>query len=183
MSGTQKLHRMSPALTVAQFAKNVEEKIGVSISVGIAPNKFLAKIASDMDKPKGFFVIGESEAKQFLRDKPIRLLWGVGRATQKMMEKDGIKIIEDLQKMEADVLIKKYGAIGTRLAQLAHGKDNRKISKDNKTKSISSETTFEKDIGELKTLLPIVRELAQKVSKATEKIRNGWANYRVETQR
>ena len=172
MKGTQKLHKMNPAQKMAQFAKDIEQKIGISVSIGIAPNKFLAKIASDMDKPKGFYVIGNNDKKKFLTDKPITMLWGVGKATQKIMEKDGIKTIGDLQKIKIDKLTKKYGAIGTRLAELAKGEDKRKIAKTTKAKSISSETTLHKDIANPKELMPMLRTAAQKVSKQLKKSNN-----------
>ena len=169
LAGTEKLHHMSPAETLARFAATVEAEVGISVSVGLSVNKFLAKIASDLEKPRGFSVIGASEAKGFLATKPVSFIWGVGKATQAMLAKDGIKTIADLQAADAKALAKRYGAMGLRLARLAVGDDDRSVTPDHPANSISAETTFESDIADLDVLRPILRSLSEKVSARLKK--------------
>lgn len=164
LSGTQKLHKASPSLVLAKFAKRVEDEMGLTVSVGLSYCKFLAKVASDLDKPRGFSVIGEAEAYGFLRKQNVSLFWGVGRATQTMLAKDGITDIATVQDMDPTVLAKRYGSIGLRIAKLAQGQDARTISAQSEAKSISSETTFNSDISDHDMLVRTVRSLAEKVS-------------------
>ena len=96
LAGTEALHRASPAATLAALTRRVEKKLSITVSIGLSYNKFLAKIASDLDKPRAFAVIGRAEAKFFLADKPVSLLWGVGKAMQKRRGKDGILRIGEL---------------------------------------------------------------------------------------
>ena len=96
LSGTESLHRASPAATLAVLARRVEEALSITVSIGLSYNKFLAKIASDLDKPRGFAVIGRAEARAFLADKPVGLLWGVGAAMQRRLAQDGITRIGEL---------------------------------------------------------------------------------------
>ena len=164
LTGTERLHHASAAETLARFAKTVEQDIGITISVGLSHNKFLAKIASDLDKPRGFAVIGEAETLEFLARQDVSLIWGVGKAMQKKLAADGIHTIGQLQTMEETVLGKRYGAMGLRLAQLSKGKDSRKIESRGGAKSVSSETTFNADLATTTDLHPILRRLAEKVS-------------------
>jgi len=164
LSGTQKLHKASPALTLARFSKRIEDEVGLSVSIGLSYCKFLGKVASDFEKPRGFSVIGEEEAYDFLRQQPVSLFWGVGKVTQSMLAKDGITRISSVQDMEENELIKRYGSIGQRMARLAHGKDVRSVSPRSGTKSISSETTFNSDISDLGELTRSLRRLSEKVS-------------------
>ena len=164
LKGTELVHQMPPALTLAKFAKKVEEEVGVSVSIGVAPNKFLAKIASDINKPKGYAVIGQKEAKKFLSEKPVSIIWGVGKQTKNVLKNDGITLIKHLQDADKKSLQKKYGAIGTRLAELANGVDTRKVKRDSKAKSVSAETTFEIDLNKFEDMSPVLRKLAERVS-------------------
>ena len=152
LHGTQLLHHATPAQSLARLAAEIEREQGVSVSVGLSYNKFLAKLASERDKPRGFFVIGQAEAKAFLASQPIGVIWGIGRATQKQLEKDGITHIAQLQKMEARTLAARYGELGLRLAGLVHGEDKRIVSPHRAVKSISSETTFAQDINKVTDL-------------------------------
>ena len=142
LSGTQRLHGAPTALTLAKFAKRVEKEVGISISVGLAPNKFLAKVASDFEKPRGFSVIGAAEAYDFLASKPVSLIWGVGKAMQAKLNADNIRMISDLQKADESDLIRRYGTMGLRLARLSKGEDFRRVESRSSAKSVSSETTF-----------------------------------------
>ncbi len=165
LSGTEKLHGTPPALTLAKFAKRVQEEIGITVSVGLAANKFLAKIASDFEKPKGFSVIGAAEAYDFLSKQPVSLIWGVGKAMQQRLHADNIHLISDLQQMEETDLIRSYGSMGMRLSRLSKGQDHRKVEGRGSAKSVSSETTFNTDMRSAEQLMPVLRRQAERVSK------------------
>ncbi|MBL4645666.1 MAG: DNA polymerase IV [Rhizobiales bacterium] len=164
LTGTERLHNASAAETLARFAATIEETIGVTISIGLSHNKFLAKIASDLNKPRGFAVIGKAETREFLAKQPVGLIWGVGKVMQNKLKADGIHKIGQIQTMDPSNLAKKYGTMGLRLAELSHGKDSRKVETVGGAKSVSSETTFNNDISEKTDLLPILRRLSEKVS-------------------
>lgn len=164
LSGTQRLHKAPPAEVLAKFARDIEREMNLTVSVGLSYCKFLAKVASDFEKPRGFSVIGREEAYGFLRKQPVSLFWGVGKATQAMLARDGITDIATVQDMEETELARRYGSIGLRMAKLSRGEDARTVSTESAAKSISSETTFNSDISEKATLLRISRKLAEKVS-------------------
>ncbi len=165
LTGTTRLHGQSPALSLARLLKTIETKIGISASAGLSYNKYLAKVASDLEKPRGFSIIGKAEAKGFLADKPVSLIWGVGRAFQRTLEKDGITLIGQLQSMERNDLMRRYGVIGARLYHFARGEDIRRVSTEDETKSISAETTFNTDINSFDDLERQLWQLAEKVSR------------------
>ncbi len=164
LTGTERLHHATPAETLARFIRDIQDEFGITASVGLAPNKFLAKLASDLEKPRGFSVIGSEEAERFLADKPVSMIWGVGKVLQEKLAGDGIRTIGQLQQADPTRLARTYGTMGLRLATLSHGKDNRVVSPDREAKSISAEMTFDIDIAKLETLKPILRDLADKVS-------------------
>jgi len=165
LSGTEKLHGGSPAETLVKLIKRIEDEIGVTASVGLSYNKFLAKTASDLDKPRGFAIIGEAEALDFLGPRPVGSIWGVGKSLQGKLERDGLRTISQLREMPEDELIKRYGVIGKRLSRLSHGVDSRIVEPGSKAKSISTETTFSDDIRDLETLLHRLWPLCEKVTK------------------
>ncbi|QND54198.1 DNA polymerase IV [Phyllobacterium sp. 628] len=165
LSGTERLHHDPPVRVMAQFSNRVEKEMGLSVSVGLSYCKFLAKIASDFDKPRGFSVIGEAETPTFLYDKPVTMIWGVGKVFAATLEKDGIRTVGQLQTMELGTLMAAYGSMGQRLYQLSRGIDTRRVEPDSETKSVSAETTFNQDIGGLEDLVPILRSLSEKVSR------------------
>ncbi len=169
LTGTERLHKKSPAETLAGFIRDMEADIGISASVGLAPNKFLAKLASDLEKPRGFSVIGAAEAEDVLAAMPVGRIWGVGKVFQQKLERDGIRTIGQLQEMEATDLARRYGTIGLRLARLSHGDDSREVTPERGAKSVSAETTFFTDISSFDTLRPILRNLAEKVSARLKK--------------
>ncbi len=148
LTGLDRAHRGSPATALARLVLRIEHDCGVTASIGLSYNKFLAKIASDLNKPRGFAVIGRAEAQAFLAPKPVGLLWGVGKALQSKMRRDGISTIGQLQSRSEHELVARYGSIGTRLYRFARGEDERKVTPDSPTKSISSETTFLTDISD-----------------------------------
>jgi DNA polymerase IV len=164
LSGTARLHGMSPAKALAGFAGEVEKALGITVSIGLASNKFLAKIASDLDKPRGFAVLGGREAAGFLAPKPVSLIFGVGRIAQQRLARDGLRTIGDLQRAGERDLARRYGAEGARLARVARGLDDRPVKAEREAKSISAETTFDHDISEFRPLELRLWRLCEKVS-------------------
>ena len=164
LTGTQRLHGMSAAKVLARFATAVEREIGITVSIGLSANKFLAKIASDLDKPRGFAVLGQTEAAEFLAPKPVGFIYGVGHVSAAKLAADGYRLIADLQRADQHELMRRYGEEGARLWRLARGIDERTVSAERETKSISAETTFERDIGEFRPLEHHLWDLTEKVS-------------------
>lgn len=164
LTGTERLHGMSAAKTLARFAAQVEHELGITVSIGLSANKFLAKIASDLDKPRGFAVIGQSEALEFLAPKPVGFIYGVGAVSAGKLANDGFRTIADLQRADERDLMRRYGEEGQRLWRLARGLDTRRVDPERETKSISAETTFDRDIGEYRPLEQTLWELTEKVS-------------------
>jgi DNA polymerase IV len=165
LTGTDRLHGMSPAKSLARFARQVEETIGITISVGLSQNKFLAKIASDLDKPRGYSVLGLKDAPAFLAPRPVTFIWGVGPAMGAALAKAGYRTIADLQRAEETDLMRAFGAEGQRLGRLARGIDSRDVSPDRETKSISAETTFNADVSSARALERDLWLLSEKVSR------------------
>ena len=164
LAGTEALHGGAPAETLARFASRVEEEVGVTVSVGLSYNKFLAKIASDLDKPRGFSVIGRAGAAEFLARHSVGLIWGIGAATQARLAKAGIRTIADIQALDETEMLRRIGSDGQRLARLARGVDERPVRPERDTKSVSAETTFDTDLADLDALEPILWRLSEKVS-------------------
>jgi DNA polymerase IV len=191
LSGTARLHGMSPAKALASFATAVENELGITVSIGLSSNKFLAKIASDLDKPRGFAVLGGDEAAQFLAPKPVALIFGVGKIAQQRLARDGLRTIGDLQRAGERELARRYGAEGARLARLARGLDDRPVKADRETKSISAETTFDRDLHEFRALELKLWRLTEKVSRrlkanalagATVTLKLKTADFRIRTR-
>ncbi|MFN3211644.1 MAG: DNA polymerase IV [Henriciella sp.] len=146
LSGTTRLSGAFPAVSLSRLAREVEKDIGITISIGLSENKFLAKTASELDKPRGFALIAQSEAMAFLAEQPVGFLHGVGKQLAKKLERDGYRYVGDLQTSEARELIRHYGETGLWLHQRAQGIDNRPVRTDTIRKSVSAERTFETDI-------------------------------------
>ena len=164
LTGTARLHGLTPARSLGRFAKRVEADIGISVSIGLSANKFLAKIASDMDKPRGFAVLSVEEARNFLAPKPVSFIWGIGKAAETRLKHDGFNVIADLQRADETDLMRRYGAEGLRLSRLSRGLDVRRVTPDREAKTISSETTFDRDIAALRPLEKTLWLLSEKVS-------------------
>ena len=164
LKGTERLHHDSAARILGRFARRVESEIGITVSVGLSYCKFLAKIASDLQKPRGFSVIGAAEAVEFLKPRPVTLIWGVGKAFAETLARDGITTIGQLQTMDESDLIRRYGVMGQRLARLSRGVDDRTVHPNEAAKSVSAETTFFEDIASLSELTSQLRRLSEKVS-------------------
>ena len=169
LSGTEGVHKARPAEVLARFAKAIETDIGVTVSVGLSHNKFLAKIASDLDKPRGFAVIGKAETLGFLAQKPVSFIFGVGKVFTETLARDGILTIGQLQQMAPEDLIKRYGEMGARLAHLARGEDARTVHRDAGVKSVSHETTFMTDISDYESLAKTLLDLSEHVSERMKK--------------
>jgi DNA polymerase-4 len=170
LSGTQRVHGMIPAKVLARFAREVERTIGITVSVGLSCNKFLAKIASDLDKPRGFAALDQAEAKTMLADRPVGFIFGVGPATQERLSQRGFRTIADLQRADETELMKQFPSEGRRLWRLARGMDDRRVVPDRGAKTISSETTFETDISDFAGLEKWLWRLSEKVS---ARLKNG----------
>lgn len=164
LSGTERLHGMAPAKALARFANEVESKLRITVSIGLSCNKFLAKIASDLDKPRGFAVLDAGEARAFLAPKPLTFIFGVGKASAARLARDGFHRIADLQRTSEIDLARRYGEEGRRLARLARGIDDRGVNAERETKSVSAETTFARDIADFRALERILWGLAEEVS-------------------
>jgi DNA polymerase-4 len=164
LSGTERLLGGPPALSLARLARTIEREIGITVSVGLSHNKYLAKVASDLDKPRGFSVIGRAETLDFLAPRPVRSIWGVGAALAGRLEADGYHAIADLRAPGPEKLVARYGRIGRRLHELSLGIDNRRVDPGQETKSISSETTFDTDLADRDLLIGHLWRLAVSTS-------------------
>ena len=191
LTGTERLHGRSPARSLARFSRRIEADIGITVSIGLSANKFLAKIASDMDKPRGFAVLGRDEAVSFLSTRPVGFIWGVGKVSQARLQRDGYNTIADLQRADETVLMKHYGVEGRRLWRLSRGIDDRSVNPERETKSVSAETTFGEDITSYKPLEKILWSLSERVSRrlkasgiagATVTLKLKTADFRIRTR-
>lgn len=173
LTGTERLHGVPPAKSMAILANKIEGEVGITVSIGLSFNKFLAKLASELDKPRGFAVIGKAEAQTFLRDKPVGFIRGAGAALQARLAKDGITHIAQLQDLSQEELAQRYGNTGLWLHRLSHAEDTRSIEPDGELKSISSETTFDGNISDYKELEAILWRQAERVSTRAKTSKHG----------
>ena len=156
LSGTDALHGAPPAISLMRLQKAVEKDLGLTISAGLASNKFLAKTASEADKPRGFFALGIDEAAAYLANKSVRIIGGVGAQFEKKLNADGIRTVADIQRIDAKSLVRRYGETGLWLHNCAFGRHERKVDPAGERKSVSSETTFNDDISDPQTLEDIL---------------------------
>jgi len=164
LSGTARLHGAPPAVMLARLTKRMQDELGLTGSIGLSHNKFLAKLASDLDKPRGFSVIGAEETVKFLGPKPVRLIWGIGPAAQESLDKAGIRTFDDLHRWDIEDLIARFGMMGERLWHLARGQDKRRVIANARVKGISKETTFFEDTADIDILDGHIWRLAEQVS-------------------
>ena len=164
LTGTERLHAGSPALSLARLQSRIEAELGLTVSVGLSHNKFLAKIASEQDKPRGFHPIGRAETDTFLARQPVSVIWGVGAAAVRALEADGLRTIADLRARDRKALIRRFGSLGDRLWRLSRGLDDRPVAPDRGIKSISHETTFSDDIADPAALAWHLWSLSEQVS-------------------
>ena len=152
------------ASVLARIAQRVQREVGITVSIGLAPNKFLAKLASELEKPRGFSVIGRHEAKSFLSPLSVGKIHGVGTATAERMQAEGLVTIADLQALAPRVLEARFGSFGRRLAMFVQGEDDRRVTPFRKAKSVSAETTFRQDIRSATELIEIAARLCERVA-------------------
>jgi len=164
LSGTIRLHGQPPSVTLASLAKDIARQVGITVSIGLSYNKFLAKMASELDKPNGFAVIGRHDSVSFLHTQSIDSIPGVGPSLANRLKVDGLFSIGDLQALTPQDLESRYGDTGQHLARLSRGEDTRRITTERKAKSISAERTFDRDIGDLPTLLKRLWSVCEDVS-------------------
>jgi DNA polymerase-4 len=165
LSGTERLHGAPPAVMLARLQAQIEAEISLTVSIGLAPNKFLAKIASELDKPRGFSAIGAAEAQTFLSTRPVSILPGVGPATVSSLEDAGLRTVGDIAAADLKTLVATLGAGGLRLHHLAHGRDSRAVDPDQVRKTISAETTFNDDLFRREDLEDQLWPLCEKVAR------------------
>jgi DNA polymerase-4 len=185
LSGTERLHGGPAARTLALLARRIEREAGITVSIGLSYNKFLAKLASDLDKPRGFAVVGRAEALAFLTPKPVSVLWGVGAALAQRLARDGITTIGDVRQRSERELVARYGAIGRRLYRFSLGEDDRAVVTDAPTKSVSVETTFDRDLAAPEALAEELEALAHQLAKrlAAHELAAGGVTLKLKTSR
>jgi len=169
LSGTERALQGIPAASLARLARQIENEIGLTVSVGLSYCKFLAKIASDLDKPRGFAVIGRAEAKAFLADKPVTLLPGVGKAAAAALARDGIHRIGQLQGRDVKLFARSHGPASLRLLAMAKGIDDRRVEPEGEAKSVSAETTFNDDLDTADALEPMLWHMCERVAARLKK--------------
>jgi DNA polymerase-4 len=163
VTGSEQL--FGSAVEIGQKIKQaVLKETGLVVSVGVAPNKFLAKIASDFKKPNGFFIVEPEKVQEFLDPLPVERLWGVGKQSSKVFQRLGIRTIGHLRRWPIETLKGRFGSQGEHLWQLAHGIDESPVVPEREAKSISHETTFEQDINDLEVLRAWLVELTEQVA-------------------
>jgi DNA polymerase IV len=179
--------------TIAKRIKvEIHAQTGLTASVGVATNKFLAKLASDLNKPDGLTVITDANKVEMLAPLPVSKLWGVGKVTEKRLHELGIQTIADIQRMPLEELRQRFGNMADHLHALAFGEDDREVETDEETKSISSEHTFDVDTADLdqikKCLLEQCEEVGlrlrqEKVAARTVQLKLRYADFTTLTRR
>lgn len=164
LSGTDKIHSAPPFISLGRLQDRIKKEIGITVSVGLSHNKFLAKLASDLEKPDGFTVIPKARTVEILAALPVSKIWGVGKVTEAKLSQSGVKTIGELQRMDPRMIEQNFGKIGARLSALAWGIDDRSVSVERETKSVSSETTFNEDTAEIDLLKARLWSLCEDVS-------------------
>ncbi len=161
--------RMAEALR-----RQVRDELGITVSAGVAPNKFLAKIASDWRKPDGLFVITPNQVSEFVRALPVEKIHGVGRVTAAKMQQQGLRTCADLQQLSRLELGQQFGSFGERLYQLCRGEDNRPVQMQRRRKSVSVERTFDQDLMQLEHWLNALPPLLDKLRARVERLDQGY---------
>jgi DNA polymerase-4 len=164
LSGTERLNRGPPALQLIRLQRRIEAETGLTVSIGLAPNRFLAKIASELDKPRGFSVFGAANAQALLAPKSVRVLPGVGPVFGKTLVSDGYATVGDLAAADVRDLVKRYGETGLRLYDLSHARDARSVNPEHDRRGMSAETTFNTDLTTAEDLEAELWSLCEKVA-------------------
>lgn len=165
LTGTERLHGAPPAVMLARLQAEIEAEIGLTVSIGLAANKFMAKIASEIDKPRGFSVVGAAESQAFLAPRSVRILPGVGPVMAAALEKAGLGTVGDIAAADPRDLADRFGQHGIHLHRLAHGRDGRAVNPDQSRKTISAETTFFDDLHVIEDLENRLWPLCEKVAR------------------
>jgi DNA polymerase-4 len=164
LTGTDRLHRQPPSSTLAALARRIETELGITVSIGLSANKFLAKFTSELDKPRGFAVVGQSEAIDILSPRPPTAIFGVGKAFAATLAADGIVQLRQVQEMEETDMMRRYGTMGRHVWRLARGLDSRRVDPEGEARGISAETTFGDDLADIAELDRILWSLCEKIS-------------------
>jgi len=192
LAGTERLNGGPPALQLVRAQREIEQETGLTVSIGLAPNKFLAKIASELDKPRGFSVIGQAEVRDFLASRPVSIIPGVGPAFARSLQASGYVTVGDIAAADLKAIAKQFGESGLRLHRLAHGVDTRPVDPEGERKGMSKENTFFEDISDLKgledELWPLCEQLAAKarkigVASRTVVLKLRTSDFRIHTRR
>ncbi len=149
---------------VAIIKERVKKETGLTCSVGLAPNRFLAKVASELEKPDGLVVINREDVQEILDPLPVRMIWGVGKATERRLGGLGISLVRDLRRASLQQLTREFGSVGRLLYCLARGEDDTPLNRKSKTRSISREVTFAQDVYSTRRMEEVVQDLARSVS-------------------
>jgi DNA polymerase-4 len=169
LTGCEGVHGATAPLTLARLAGRIQNEIGVTVSIGLSDCKFLAKLASDLDKPRGYTIVERSQAMALLAPLPVGRIWGVGKVAQVRLNNAGLRLIGDIQALDEATISARHGAEGRRLWRLARGIDDRRVTPEHETKSISSETTFDVDTADkeqlTRTLLVLCERVADRLKK------------------
>ncbi len=179
VSGTVHLFGGKRALAEKLQAR-IEEQTGLTASLGVAPNKMVAKIASDMRKPRGLVIVEPDEVESFLRPLPVGKLWGVGEKTERALKALGIRTIGDLADADRDGLARRFGKYGPELWELAHGRDERPVETSEEVKSVGNEHTFEQDTADPELIASTLMRLCEKVAQRLRE--GGWRGRTVTTK-
>lgn len=164
LTGTATMHHASPAKMLAALSQQVEQEIGVTLSIGLSHNKLLAKIASDLDKPRGFSAVGRAEAREFLAPMPVRVLPGVGPVMERKLKQIDLCTVGDIAQAAPDQFAT-WGAAGRRLLAQAAGEDERVVTPEQEARSVSAELTLDANERDVDRLQIVLRQLVDNLSR------------------
>jgi DNA polymerase-4 len=160
----------SATLIAKEIRQRIENTVGITVSAGIAPNKFIAKIASDWNKPNGQTVVTPDQIDAFMADLPVKHIWGVGKVTAARLEKLGIKTCADVRKTDIFEFVQEFGQFGEHIHKLAHGIDNRPVVSEWRRKSVSVENTYDVDLPDLASCIEQLPDLLESLEKRTQSL-------------
>ncbi len=169
--------RGSATLIAQEIRQRIAQTIGITVSAGIAPNKFIAKIASDMNKPNGQYVVTPQQVDDFLRQLPVSRIWGVGKVTAQRLEKRGIKTCADVRAYDIFRFVQQFGQFGEHIHRLAHGIDDRPVVSEWRRKSVSVEHTYDEDLPNLQSCLQKLPALIESLQPRLQRLD---ADYRIQ---
>ncbi|MFT5598652.1 MAG: DNA polymerase-4 [Gammaproteobacteria bacterium] len=160
----------SATLIASEIRQRIADTVGITVSAGIAPNKFIAKVASDWHKPNGQCVVTPKQVGEFLENLPVKKIWGVGKVTAARLEKKGIKSCADVRQYSLFEFIQMFGNFGEHIYKLAHGEDNRPVVSQWRRKSISVENTYAQDLPDLTNCIEKLPELIAELKKRMQNL-------------